>query len=66
MDGPGLIRRDEAGRVVAVNLDLKNPAAKAAEDHRAPAEIVTSALAKEREVLALLEELRALVDEGPG
>ncbi|MBW8270348.1 type I restriction-modification system subunit M [Caldovatus aquaticus] len=66
VDGPGLIRRDEAGRVVAVNLDLKNPAARAAEDHRAPAEIVTSALAKEREVLALLEELRALVDEGPG
>lgn len=66
VDGPGLIRRDEAGRVVAVNLDLKNPAAKAAEDHRPPSEIVASALAKEREVLALLEELRALVAEGPG
>jgi type I restriction enzyme M protein len=66
VDGPGLIRRDEAGRVVAANLDLKNPAAKAAEDHRPPSEIVASALAKEREVLALLEELRALVAEGPG
>lgn len=62
--GPDLIRRDEAGRVVAVNLDLKNPAAREAADHRAPAEIVASAIEKERRVLALLEEIRALVD-GP-
>jgi len=48
---------------VSVNLDLKNPNARAAEDHRAPAEIVEAALAKEQEVLAILAELRALVAE---
>lgn len=63
VDGPALIERDEAGQVRAVNLDLKNPNARAAEDHRAPAEIVDAALAKEREVLTSLQELRALVAE---
>jgi type I restriction enzyme M protein len=63
VSGPELIRRDEAGRVVAVNLDLKNPAAKEAVDHRAPAEIVASVIEKERQVLALLDEIKALVAE---
>lgn len=47
----------------AVNLDLKNPKAKLAEDHRSPAEIMDAATAKECEVLAILDELRALVAE---
>ncbi|WP_327752085.1 class I SAM-dependent DNA methyltransferase [Sphingobium sp. SJ10-10] len=63
VDGPSLIQRDEGGAVRTVNLDQKNPNAKAAEDHRAPAEIVSAALAKEREVLAILEELHMLVAE---
>jgi type I restriction enzyme M protein len=61
VNGPDLVERDGGGHVRAVNLDLKNPNAKEAEDHRTPAEIVESALAKEREVLAALDELRALV-----
>lgn len=61
--GQSLIERDETGQVRAVNLDIKNPNAKDTEDHRAPAEIVEAALSKEREVLGLLEELRALVGE---
>lgn len=63
VNGPALIERDEAGLVRAVNLDLKNPNAKAVEDHRAPAEIVAAALKKEAEVLAILEKLRVLVAE---
>ena len=63
VSGPALIERDEAGAVRAANLDQKNPNAKAAEDHRAPAEIVARALAKEAEVMAILEDLRALVAE---
>lgn len=56
-----VLRRDEAGRVIAANLDLKNPHARDDTDHRAPAEIVESALAKQREALSILEDLRALV-----
>lgn len=63
VNGPALIERDEAGNVRTVNLDQKNPNAKAAEDHRSPAEIVAAALTKEAEVLAILKDLRALVTE---
>jgi len=61
--GPDLIRRDEAGRVVAVNLDLKNPVAQDMVDHRAPAEIVASVIEKERQLLAMLEEIKVLVTQ---
>jgi len=63
VSGPELIRRDEDGRVIAVNLDQKNPAAKDAVDHRAPAEIVASVIEKERQVLMLLNEMKAIVAE---
>lgn len=63
VNGPALIERDDTGAVRAVNLDQKNPNAKAVEDHRAPAEIVASALRKEEEVIAILQDLRALVAE---
>ena len=58
-----LIRTDAEGRVLAVNLDLKNPNAVEAEEHRAPAEIVAGMVARETEVLALLREIEALVAE---
>jgi type I restriction enzyme M protein len=61
--GPDLIKRDEQGRPVAVDLDLRNPHAKEAIDHRLPAEIVESAIAKEQQVLAVLNEIKALVAE---
>jgi type I restriction enzyme M protein len=61
VSGPALIERDELGAIRAVNLDKKNPHAKAIEDHRMPAEIVAAALAKETEVMAILEGLSALV-----
>lgn len=59
----GLVVKDEEGRVVACNLDLKNPNAVAQEDHRRPAEIIASAIAQERTALRLLDEMRALVEE---
>ena len=61
VNGPALIRRDETNRVVAVNLDLKNPAAKDTVDHRAPVDIVASVIDKEQQVLALLDEIKTLV-----
>jgi type I restriction enzyme M protein len=61
--GPDLVQRDEEGRIVAVNLDVKNPHAKETVDHRPPREIVQSAIEKEHQALRLLEELRALVEE---
>ena len=57
-----LIKRDDQGLVVSVNLDLKNPHAKEAIDHRPPTEIIDSAITKEREVLAVLDEIKTLVE----
>ena len=59
----GLIRTDAEGRVLAVNLDLKNPNAVEAEDHRTPAEIVSGMVAREAQVLDLLREMETLVAE---
>jgi type I restriction enzyme M protein len=59
--GPDLIKRDEQNRVLAVDLDLKNPHAKMSVDHREPGEIIESAIGREKEVLAALEELKAFV-----
>jgi type I restriction enzyme M protein len=59
----GLIKRDEAGQIKAVNLDLKNPNAKAEVDDRSPAEILSETLIKEGEVLTILNDLRTLIDE---
>ena len=57
-----VVERDDQGRLVAVNLDVKNPNAKDTVDHRPIREILTSALSKEREALAALEALRDLAE----
>src|SRR5260370_23029890 len=57
-----LIKRDDQGVAVSVNLDLKNPHAKEVEDHRPPKEIIGSAITKERAVLTILEEIRAMIE----
>lgn len=58
-----LIKRDDTGLVVSVNLDLKNPHAKEAVDHRPPKEIIEGAIAKEREVLTILDNIRVLIEK---
>jgi type I restriction enzyme M protein len=60
-----LIKLDEEGRVVEVDLDLKNPHSKEAIDHRPPVEIVASAISKEQEILAILDQIKTLVDDRP-
>lgn len=59
----GLIQRDEQGRVVGCNLDIKNPHAGDAEDHRKPAEIVEAIIERERTILTLLGEIKAELAE---
>jgi type I restriction enzyme M protein len=60
-----LIKRDSDGVVISVNLDLKNPHAREAADHRPPAEIIASAIAKENEVIAMLHQINKLFEERP-
>tara|TARA_R110002012_G_scaffold62590_1_gene164623 strand:+ start:3323 stop:4888 length:1566 start_codon:yes stop_codon:yes gene_type:complete len=59
VDGPALIQKNEEGRVVACNLDVKNPHAKKSDDHRKPHEIVDTIIQREREILSIMDELRS-------
>ena len=65
VDASGLIQRNGDGRVSACNLDLKNPHAAETIDHRPPGEIVDSIIQKERRILAIMEEIKATLAEGP-
>jgi type I restriction enzyme M protein len=58
-----LIERDEENRIAGVNLDLKNPHAKEAIDHRPPGTIIESAISKEREALAILDDIKLLIEQ---
>jgi type I restriction enzyme M protein len=62
VEAEGLIKRDDDGRVTACNLDLKNPHAEDAEDHRKPTEIVDAIIAKEHRILAIMDEIKATVE----
>ena len=59
VDVVGLIQRDDDGRVIGCNLDVKNPYAEEAEDRRTPTEIVDAIIAKERRVLEIMDEIKA-------
>ena len=59
----GLIQRDADRRIIACNLDLKNPHAAGAEDHRKPDEIVDAIVDREREIMAIMDEIRAELAE---
>ncbi len=63
VDAADLIKRDEEGRVIACNLDLKNPYSREVEDHRAPTEIVDAIIAKEQRVLAIMDDIKATLAE---
>jgi len=46
------------------NLDIKNPSAVKAEEHRPPEEIVASVMEKEQRIFELLEEIQAEIRKG--
>ena len=60
-----MIQRDSNGRAISCNLDIKNPHVVDATDHRSPKEIVDSIIEKERHILAIMEEIKTAIVEGP-
>jgi hypothetical protein len=58
-----LIQRDAQDRVVACNLDIKNPHSGEVADHRAPAEIVDAIIAQEQRILGIMDEIKAVLAE---
>jgi type I restriction enzyme M protein len=52
------------GDVVSVNLDIKNPSRKEDLEHLPPAELAESILAKEKQIAAIMEEIKSLLAKG--
>jgi type I restriction enzyme M protein len=58
-----LVRRDEAGEVKALNLDLRNPNVRDEVDDRTPEQLVESIIAKEERVLDIMSDIRTALAE---
>lgn len=63
LSAEGLIQRDDQGRVLACNLDIKNPSAGGEMDHRSSFEIVDTILDRERHILDIMGEIKATLAE---
>ena len=48
---------DDVGKLLNVNLDLKNPNRKSEFEYRKPTELVTSIMEKEKQIMKLMEEI---------
>jgi len=55
---------DTAGGLQSVNLDVKNPTGADALEHLPPKQLIDEILAKEREVIAILEEMKDELSKG--
>jgi type I restriction enzyme M protein len=53
-----VLKYDAEGRLVSVNLDVKNPNGKVDFEHLPPAQLVDDIIAKERKILEILSEIK--------
>ncbi|WP_295388622.1 class I SAM-dependent DNA methyltransferase [uncultured Thiodictyon sp.] len=60
-----LIKYDAQGRLLAVNLDIKNPNSLEALEHREPASLLNDMMEKEHSLLHILSEIKKIIDEAP-
>jgi len=61
-----VIKKDGDGNLLSVNLDIKNPNAAEALEHLPPEQLVEDILAKERRIIEIMGEIRAVLRKGPG
>jgi len=60
-----VLRYDENGDLLSVNLDVKNPNSVEALEHLPPEELASDILEKERQIVALMEGIKAELEEVP-
>lgn len=53
-----VLKYDDPGDLVSVNLDIKNPNSVEALEHLPPTDLATDIIEKERQILGLMEEIR--------
>ncbi len=63
VDTKRLVQYDKQDRVVACNLDIKNPHSGEIVDHRSTTEIVDSIIEKERRIFSIMDEIKATLTE---
>jgi len=54
-----VIRRDDSGNLLSVNLDIKNPRASQDLEHLPPEELVEGILRKEQRIIEIMQEIKA-------
>jgi len=54
---------DDEGKLLNVNLDVKNPNRKSDLEYREPTELISSIVGKEKKVMVLMEEIENLISE---
>ncbi len=59
-----VLKYDEQGNLLSVNLDVKNPNGGETVEHRPPEELVSSIMEKERWILELMEEIKSELERG--
>ncbi len=61
-----VVKLGDDGNLVSVNLDIKNPNAAEALEHLPPEQLVESILAKERRIIEIMGEIKAVLRKGAG
>ena len=56
-----VIKLDDAGNLVSVNLDIKNPSADEALEHLPPEQLVESILTKEKRIIEIMGEIKKVL-----
>lgn len=59
-----VLKYDENKNLLSVNLDVKNPNGKEDLVHLPPQELAESILVKERQIAAIMEEIKQLLETG--
>jgi len=56
-----VLKYDTSGKLISVNLDIKNPSGLEAMEHRQPEELLSAMKAKEEHVLIIMDEISAIL-----
>lgn len=59
-----VLRYSDDGKLVSVNLDIKNPHSLEALEHRPPEELIADMQEKERRVMGVMDEIKSVLAEG--
>jgi len=59
-----VIQTNGGGDVISVNLDIKNPSLKDDLVHLPPADLAESILAREKQIAAIMDEIKSLLVKG--